>query len=222
MSRLSLWSRDSLLSIASDGSVLSIGSIGSFASFGSIGSFASSLSVGSSMSQGSALSNMAQWSILSNMASGSILGNQANRAVLASRERGELQPWLPPVAVAAVGVAALAAYLSAAFRLSARPSALAVRRPLVRRVAGRLELDRRVLHVEVSGEAVLQLVEHRHQVSVVEALVVDDSMDRENRQPGRHLARMQVVHVVDVRHPHQVLAHLARAPYRRASTRAAR
>jgi hypothetical protein len=107
-SRLSLWSRGSLLSIASDSSVLSIGSVGSVLSVGSVGSCASAFSVGSSMSFGSALSWQSGGSVLSAESGRSLWSWQSRRAVAGRRTQGDLreQP-APALAVAALAGAAL-------------------------------------------------------------------------------------------------------------------
>ena len=83
-----------------------------------------------------------------------------------------------------------------------------MRGPLVLDVPVRLELERRVLDVEVAGKAVLQLVEQPRQLTVPEARVVDDDVRGEHRQPRGHPRCVQVVHVVDVGHGADVLAYL--------------
>jgi hypothetical protein len=54
--------------------------------------------------------------------------------------------------------------------------------PLVLDVSERLELERRVLDVEVAGQAVLQLVEQPGELTVAEARFVDDDVRGEHRQ----------------------------------------
>src|SRR5450759_5058444 len=61
-------------------------------------------------------------------------------------------------------------------------------------VAAGLELDGGVLDVEVSGQALLELVEQAGQVPVLKARVVHDDVSRQHRQAGGHLTRMKVVH----------------------------
>lgn len=53
---------------------------------------------------------------------------------------------------------------------------------LVVAVGGGFELERRVLHVEVTNQASLHLVEQSRDVSVAEASVVDDDVSRQRRE----------------------------------------
>ena len=58
-----------------------------------------------------------------------------------------------------------------------------------------------MLDVKVPGQALLELVQHAGQVSVVEAEVVHDDVCSQHRQAGGDLARVQVVyftHMVDL------------------------
>jgi GNAT superfamily N-acetyltransferase len=57
---------------------------------------------------------------------------------------------------------------------------------LVAGVTDRLELERAVLHVEVPGQALLQLVQQFGQVAVAEAGVVDHHVGGEHRQIAGH------------------------------------
>jgi hypothetical protein len=75
-------------------------------------------------------------------------------------------------------------------------------------VASGLELDGGVLDVEVSGQALLELVEQARQVPVVKARVVHDDVSSQHRQAGGHLTRVQVVHRSDVGNLEQMLANL--------------
>ena len=83
MSRLSLWSEDSVLSIGSKGSVLSVGSVGSVQALGSMGSAASGLSVPSAASVGLAFSCASRWSLISFLGNRSALDRPAHRWVAA-------------------------------------------------------------------------------------------------------------------------------------------
>ena len=73
-----------------------------------------------------------------------------------------------------------------------------VRADLVAAVAARLELEGRVLDVEVADQTGLQLVEQLRGVAVVEAAVVEHDVSRQGGQVGGDGPDVQVVHVQDV------------------------
>ena len=76
-------------------------------------------------------------------------------------------------------------------------------------MATSLELERRVLDVEVTGQTPLELVQQRGQVSVLEAEVVHDDVRGQHGQAGGDLAGVPVMDRLNPCHPEQVLAHLA-------------
>src|SRR5215469_13895015 len=64
-------------------------------------------------------------------------------------------------------------------------------------VPGRLELEGRVLDVEVTAQAVLQPVQHRGAPAVVDDARVHHDVGREHREPGGDRPGVQLVHVAD-------------------------
>src|SRR5450759_927287 len=91
---------------------------------------------------------------------------------------------------------------------SVRPG-LRVGGGFVSRVAAGLELDGAVLDVEVSGQALLELVEQAGQVPVVEARVVNHNVGGQHRQTRSHLGSVQIVDRQHVSDRDQMLANLA-------------
>ncbi len=75
-------------------------------------------------------------------------------------------------------------------------------------VAGGLELERRVLDVEVADQAGLELVEQLGRVSVGEAGVVHDDVGRQGGELGGDGPDVQVVDVVHMRLTEQMGADL--------------
>ena len=77
-------------------------------------------------------------------------------------------------------------------------------------VGGGFELEGGVVdrHVEVLGDAVLELVQDLGGVPVVEAVVLDDDVGAEHGDPGGDLGGVQVVHGHHVRHRFKVVPNL--------------
>ena len=82
---------------------------------------------------------------------------------------------------------------------------------LVLGVAGRLQLESRVLDVEMTGQAVLQLIEDLGGVAVTKARVVDDHVGRDGREVRRDRPHVQVMDVPYMGRLQQVGAQASRS-----------